>query len=123
MEGTLQSEGPWTLLAPTDAMLDDAGFNVRFARACMAWHGDERSLPDPTLDTRHDAFMSFPHGVYVCMYVQLTLSVASREPQRHLGRILAYHIVPGRRAGLTEFVSSGDNVRGRGGGGDRKSGG
>ena len=29
MEGTLQSEGPWTMLAPTDAVLDDAGFNVR----------------------------------------------------------------------------------------------
>ena len=34
MEGTLQSEGPWTLLAPTDAVLDDAGFNVR-AVTCM----------------------------------------------------------------------------------------
>lgn len=32
MDGMLQSEGPWTLLAPTDAVLDDAGFNVR---ACV----------------------------------------------------------------------------------------
>lgn len=31
MEETLQAEGPWTLLAPTDATLDDAGFNVRTA--------------------------------------------------------------------------------------------
>lgn len=50
-------------------------------------------------------------SMYKHIHTQLTLSVASREPKRHLGRILAYHVIPGKRAGLTEFVNSGDTVR------------
>lgn len=50
MEGTLQSEGPWTLLAPTDAVLDDAGFNVRaVACMCMRVCGHRTQAPDPNL--------------------------------------------------------------------------
>lgn len=62
---TLRSPGPWTLLAPTDAALDDIGTN-------------------------------------------LTLSMAAREPRRHLAPLLSYHIIPGKAMGLTELVAAGD---------------
>jgi hypothetical protein len=62
MEGTLQSEGPWTLLAPTDAVLDDAGFNVRLFSCINKYaHGRGMKKPSPDPDPTNPSITHISH--------------------------------------------------------------